>query len=103
MATQTTGLDLAMSLGFPLMLWSRAATHTDCAEFYERAEDLLRRTGTARELIAQVCYLRAYSATRRAPEAAWARHLAVFCDPPPATDTPMGPPQSRIDSGPGPQ
>ncbi len=65
MATQTTGLDLAMSLGFPLMLWSRAATHTDCAEFYERAEDLLRRTGTARELIAQVCYLRAYSATRR--------------------------------------
>ncbi|WP_406122172.1 SAV_2336 N-terminal domain-related protein [Streptomyces sp. NBC_00989] len=81
--TPTTGLDLAKSLSFPLMLWSRAATHTDCADFYERAEDLLRKTGTARELVAQVGYLRAYSATRRAPEAAWARHLAVFCDPPP--------------------
>ncbi|MFD4558329.1 trypsin-like peptidase domain-containing protein [Streptomyces sp. NPDC058469] len=81
--TPTTGLDLAKSLSFPLMLWSRAATHADCADFYERAEDLLRRVGTARELVAQVGYLRAYSATRRAPEAAWARHLAVFCDPPP--------------------
>ncbi|WP_329349449.1 SAV_2336 family protein [Streptomyces sp. NBC_01261] len=80
--TPTTGLDQAKSLGFPLVLWSRAATHTDCADFYERAEDLLRQTGTARELVAQVCYLRAYSATRHASEAAWARHLAVFCDPP---------------------
>jgi hypothetical protein len=81
--TPTAALFQAKTLGFPLMLWSRAATHTDCADFYERAEDLLRQTRTARELIAQVCYLRAHSATRRAPEAAWARHLAVFCDPPP--------------------
>ncbi|MFJ9375778.1 hypothetical protein [Streptomyces sp. NPDC101455] len=42
---------------------------------------MLQRVGTARELVAQVGYLRAQS-TRRAPEAAWARHLAVFCDPP---------------------
>jgi hypothetical protein len=81
--TPTAGFEQAKSLGFPLMLWSRAATHTDCADFYERAEDLLRQTRTARELIAQVCYLRAYGATRPAPEAAWASHLAVFCDPPP--------------------
>ncbi|MFJ8139825.1 SAV_2336 N-terminal domain-related protein [Streptomyces sp. NPDC096013] len=98
--TPTAALFQAKSLGFPLMLWSRAATHTDCADFYERAEALLRQSRTARELVAQVCYLRARGATRRAPEAAWARHLAVFCDPPP--DTPMGPPPSRKNSEPGP-
>ncbi|WP_369190118.1 SAV_2336 N-terminal domain-related protein [Streptomyces sp. R08] len=97
--TPTANLDLAESMGFPLMMWSRAATHTNCADFYERAEDLLSRVGTARELVAQVGYLR-LRAARRDPEADWARHLAVFCDPPP--DTPMGPPPSRIDSETGP-
>lgn len=81
-ATATTGLDLARSLGYPLVLWSRAAAHADCGEFYERAEELLRQSGTARELIAQVGRLRLDTATRRNRDNAWARHLAVFCDPP---------------------
>jgi hypothetical protein len=83
--TPTTGFDLAKSLGFPLMLWSRRATHgddADCTDFYERAEHLLSQVGTARELVAQVGYLRAGSTTRRTSENAWARDLAVFCDPP---------------------
>ncbi|MGQ4431945.1 SAV_2336 N-terminal domain-related protein [Streptomyces sp. SAS_260] len=97
--TPTANLDLAESMGFPLMMWSRAATHTNCTDFYERAEDLLSRVGTARELVAQVGYLR-LRAAQRDPEADWARHLAVFCDPPP--DTPTGPPPSRIGSETGP-
>ncbi|MFJ9250012.1 SAV_2336 N-terminal domain-related protein [Streptomyces sp. NPDC101776] len=79
--TPTTGLDRAKARGFPLMVWSRAATHDNCADFYDRAEDLLHQAGTARELVVRVSYLRAQSA-RHDPEAAWARHLAVFCDPP---------------------
>ncbi|WP_328932569.1 MULTISPECIES: SAV_2336 N-terminal domain-related protein [unclassified Streptomyces] len=81
----TTGLDLAESQGFPLILWSRRATHSDeadCSAFYQRAERLLRHAGTARELVAQVGYLRAGSTTRRTSENAWARDLAIFCDPP---------------------
>ncbi|MEV6540074.1 SAV_2336 N-terminal domain-related protein [Streptomyces sp. NPDC051665] len=79
--TRTNGLNVAKNLGFPLMLWSRSATHADCTDFYGRAEDLLQRVGTARELVAQVGYLRG-QAFNGDPEAAWARHLAVFCDPP---------------------
>ncbi|WP_051833218.1 SAV_2336 N-terminal domain-related protein [Streptomyces sp. NRRL S-646] len=80
--TPTAALDVVRALGYPLVLWSRAASHTDCTEFYERAEELLRQSGTARELIAQVGRLRLDSTTRRRREDAWARHLAVFCDPP---------------------
>lgn len=71
----TTDIDLVRSLGYPLILWSRFATHADCAEFYEWAEELLHHSGTARELIAQVGRLR----SRRH---VWARRLAVYCDPP---------------------
>ncbi|MEW1829306.1 SAV_2336 N-terminal domain-related protein [Streptomyces sp. NPDC088196] len=78
----TIGLNLLRSLSYPLILWSRSAAHDDCADFYDRAEDLVHRVGTARELVAQVGYLR-LQAARRDPGTAWARHLAVFCDPPP--------------------
>ncbi|MGP4051342.1 SAV_2336 N-terminal domain-related protein [Streptomyces sp. 2A115] len=76
-----TGLDSARALGFPLILWSRAPLHAVCGNVYEWTEELLRQSGTARELLARIRNLRVRSAAGD-PDAAWSQHLAVYYDPP---------------------
>ncbi|MFD7814076.1 SAV_2336 N-terminal domain-related protein [Streptomyces sp. NPDC059785] len=89
----TAVLDEARSLGYPLILWSRAAEHRHCAEFYKRAERELRRCDSVRELLARVRGLRLRTDVFRDDRsAAWARDLAVYYDPPDGTrpaDSPL--------------
>ncbi len=74
----------ALAAGYPVMLWSRGADHSDCAEFYERASDLVREVGTLRNLFDRMRELRLRNVDPEAvhAESVWARNLALFYDPP---------------------
>ena len=78
----TAVLDAARSLGYPLILWSREADHRNCAEFYNRVErELLRRSGSVRELLARVRGLWVRNEMRE-KNTDWVRQLGVYYDPP---------------------
>ncbi|MGA5900432.1 SAV_2336 N-terminal domain-related protein [Streptomyces venetus] len=74
----------ALAVGYPVMLWSRGADHSDCAEFYERASDLVREAGTLRRLFDRVRDLRLRTVDPEAvgSDTVWARNLALVYDPP---------------------
>ncbi|WP_435058816.1 trypsin-like peptidase domain-containing protein [Streptomyces sp. bgisy060] len=81
-------MNAALAAGHPLALWRTGAhDHTDCAEFHERAGQLLAGAVTAWDVRGPVRSLRTRSQDRAAgPEAraahAWAESLAVLLDPP---------------------
>ncbi|MET9763588.1 SAV_2336 N-terminal domain-related protein [Streptomyces sp. NPDC006372] len=74
----------ALAAGYPVVLWSRGADHSDCGEFYERASDLVREAGTLRHLFDRVRDLRLRTADPDAvgSDTVWARNLALVYDPP---------------------
>ncbi|MGW1719102.1 VMAP-C domain-containing protein [Streptomyces sp. NPDC002156] len=78
----TAVLDAARALGYPLILWSREADHKNCAEFYNRVErELLRRSGSVRELLVRVRGLWVRNEMRE-KNTEWVRQLGVYYDPP---------------------
>ncbi|MFF3372893.1 SAV_2336 N-terminal domain-related protein [Streptomyces sp. NPDC002680] len=78
----TAVLDAARALGYPLILWSREADHRNCAEFYNRVErELLRRSGSVRELLVRVRGLWVRNEMRE-KNTDWVRQLGVYYDPP---------------------
>ncbi|MEV8551247.1 SAV_2336 N-terminal domain-related protein [Streptomyces glaucescens] len=73
-------LDEARSLGYPLILWSRAERHRDCADLHDRAERELVRSAGGAELLARLrgLWIRGLSGGGRGP----LEHLTVYCDLP---------------------
>ncbi|MGW1750094.1 SAV_2336 N-terminal domain-related protein [Streptomyces sp. NPDC002092] len=59
----------------PLVLWNRAPDHADCAEFRDRAAEVVRSSRTPAELFERIAHLRSL-------DIVWARHLAIHYDPP---------------------
>jgi hypothetical protein len=73
-------VEVAVHLGYPVMLWTREPDHANCPEFHARVADLLERAATADQLLEHVRELRA-----RAPREgsmSWARWITLFYDPP---------------------
>ncbi|MFI8851645.1 trypsin-like peptidase domain-containing protein [Streptomyces sp. 891-h] len=90
----------ALGAGHAMALWrhsySDSHDHDDCAEFHERAAELLRETHSARQLPWHIRALRNRNAdlsddpdgasdvnsTPIDPSSAWARHIVLLYDPP---------------------
>ncbi|MET9953469.1 trypsin-like peptidase domain-containing protein [Streptomyces sp. NPDC006339] len=95
-------MEAALAAGHPIALWRRSAPgHADCAEFHERAGELLAAAAGAEELHRPVRTLRRMRAAdtegdpRERSDHAWAEDLAVLYDPPdrPPYEAPLqGPP-----------
>ncbi|MEE1938815.1 trypsin-like peptidase domain-containing protein [Streptomyces sp. TRM 70361] len=88
----------ALSAGHAVALWRRydADGHTDCAEFHERAAELLGGAGSAGSLPGHVRALRNRNADGGGNDrtAAWARHIVLLYDPPHRPPLPSGPLQA---------
>ena len=85
----------ALTAGHVIALWRHSDHgHEDCAEFHERADELLGEAGAADHLPARVRLLRSASADDEMPDpaAVWARHLAILYDPPEQPPRALGEP-----------
>jgi hypothetical protein len=74
-------LDEVRSLGCPLILWSRAERHRDCADLYDQVERELARSVSGPELLARLRGLwirQVFGDDKRGS----IKHLTVYYDPP---------------------
>ncbi|WP_461019702.1 VMAP-C domain-containing protein [Streptomyces daliensis] len=84
----------ALTAGHAVALWRRCdETHTDCAEFHDRAAALLAEAGTAHRLPERIRTLRNLNADPAVPDpdSAWARDIVLIYDPPHGPPLPDGP------------
>ncbi|MEU3662338.1 SAV_2336 N-terminal domain-related protein [Streptomyces sp. NPDC032940] len=74
-------LDRARSLGYPLMVWSRAEHHQDCAAAHRAVELELTRSTSVKEFLARMrgLWIRQVFSPRGG---GWVKHLTVYYDPP---------------------
>ncbi|GAA2602749.1 SAV_2336 N-terminal domain-related protein [Streptomyces axinellae] len=76
-------LQLALSVGYGLVLWRRVgAMHQEREEFEAGAYDLVRRAADADDLLDLVHSMRRHLHLERHPVTLWGRDLVVLYDPP---------------------
>ncbi|MFE6987542.1 hypothetical protein ACFVFN_04970, partial [Streptomyces pharetrae] len=77
----TTVADRARALGYPLILWSRAERHRDCADLYDQVERELVRSVSGPELLARLrgLWIRQVFGDGKRDSI---KHLTVYYDPP---------------------